>query len=937
MPGDIFDTPTKTLEPPTKREDEPAEQRTETSGEGGSEKRVGTVLGRYVVLSELGRGGMSVVYAAYDPQLDRRVALKVVRGDKLSAKHRARLHREAQALARLSHPSVVTVFDVGDFEDDTFVAMELVDGMTLRDWSKQRPRTWREVVRVLVAAGRGLAAAHAAGIVHRDIKPDNIVVGDDGSVKLVDFGLARDLGDRSFDSNDAISGESGSDASSSSSSSMRRLEQVTQHDHVVGTPAYMPPEQRGHSIDADERSDQFSFCATLYEALYNQKPFKMSRKNVLDPEEQPTVADRPGVAVRTLAAPPPAKTTVPAWLQRVVVRGLAVDKQHRYPSVEALLRELDRDPQRTRRRIALGVAALVAVVGLAVLATQRLMPSAAPSCSTGAERVAVRWNAERRAAIDRAAAALAMPWAAPAAAAFGDRVDRYAGAWKTMYREACEATRVRGTQSPEALDLRMACLDHRLADLGALVEVMGTAGADALRKAGEVVATLPPVSDCADVAALRQVSHRPTDPATARVLDAIDGDLSRVTALYAIGDIVRMQPLVERVIVDARTTGFPPPLAQALYWRGRAFADRQGGPDAKAMFEESMSAALGAGDDRMAADATARLAQEWLWAGELPEFARWARIARALADRSHAVEIGMFVDQLDCMSNHFPGKVQTRLACLRALEKRREAAGQPSEWLVTTLGIAATEAGELVDAIHWLERGVELARAENGADHPRTLEMRAYLCHGLDELGDFARSATECHDAIDRLTRSAPDDHVLLARLQLYVGQAEQALGHPDAAKSLLEAAIANGDDDLKLDAQTELAGHADGDVVAERKDALAETVKAFEKYNPKHPNIIAARHELGTALLAHGDAAAAAAELATADADADPTEISPLELAQLRFVRAQAIVKAKGDMALARKLATDALALHRAHAPDTARFRTETAELEAFIATLGP
>ena len=157
-----------------------------------------TMLGRYVVLNELGRGGMSVVYAAYDPELDRRVALKVVRADQLSEAHRARLHREAQALARLSHASVVTVFDVGDIINDTFVAMELVEGMSLREWMKQ-PRTWREVVRVIVAAGRGLAAAHAAGIVHRDVKPDNIVIAANGAVKLVDFGLARDLGDKSVD------------------------------------------------------------------------------------------------------------------------------------------------------------------------------------------------------------------------------------------------------------------------------------------------------------------------------------------------------------------------------------------------------------------------------------------------------------------------------------------------------------------------------------------------------------------------------------------------------------------------------------------------------------------------------------------------------------------------------------------------------------------
>ncbi|MEO7093913.1 MAG: serine/threonine-protein kinase, partial [Polyangiales bacterium] len=479
------------------------------------------MLGRYVVLEELGRGGMSVVYIAYDPELDRRVALKVVRGDKLTEAHRARLHREAQALARLSHPSVVTVFDVGDLADDTFVAMELVDGMTLRDWCQQ-PRTWREVVRVLRLAGQGLAAAHAAGIVHRDIKPDNIVVSATGEVKLVDFGLARDLGDRSGEVSDAISGDpdagdSGSDLdrSASSATTLRPLGQITQHGRVIGTPAYMPPEQRGRSVDADERSDQFSFCATLYEALYKQRPFKSSKKLMLDPDEQLTVAERPGVAIRTLAAPPPKKTDVPAWLQRVVSRGLAVDRNARYPSIDALLVELERDPQRMRRNIAIGAGALASVAAIATLLTWRMMPTsthaAGPTCSTGEDRIAASWSPEKRAAIDRAAAVRGAPWTAGAVAAFADRADHYAADWKAMYQDACEATHVRAAQSSEALDLRSACLDRHLAGLAALISVMSDANLDALRKGGESVDNLPPVSDCADVQALRQVVRRPTD------------------------------------------------------------------------------------------------------------------------------------------------------------------------------------------------------------------------------------------------------------------------------------------------------------------------------------------------------------------------------------------------------------------------------------------
>jgi tetratricopeptide (TPR) repeat protein len=275
---------------------------------------------------------------------------------------------------------------------------------------------------------------------------------------------------------------------------------------------------------------------------------------------------------------------------------------------------------------------------------------------------------------------------------------------------------------------------------------------------------------------------------------------------------------------------------------------------------------------------------------------------------------------------------------LRALADRKD--GVPNEWLVTTLGIAASEAGEPAEAIHWLERGVELARDENGADHPRTLEMRAYLCHGLNELGDFDRAAGECRDALARLQKIAPDDTALVSRLQLYLADAATSLHHLDEARPLLEAAAANGDDEIKLAAKSELAelGGKKSDpkaAITEHREALAETAKVFAPFNPHHPNILAERLELGKALLDHGDNAAALAELTKADEDADPTEMSPLALAQIRFARAQAVMKATKDHDKARELATSALALYREHAPDTARFREERGAIETWLSGL--
>ncbi|HUQ01789.1 MAG TPA: serine/threonine-protein kinase [Kofleriaceae bacterium] len=920
--------------------DEPTATAATEASSGGpalTPRGPGTLFGRYVVQEELGKGGMSVVYAAYDPELDRRVALKVVRADRLTTQHRQRLHREAQALARLSHPNVVTVFDAGDVGDETFVAMELISGRSLRRWI-ETTRTWREILTVMLAAGRGLAAAHAAGIIHRDVKPDNIVISEAGVVKLVDFGLARDLGDRSLDSD---SSDGLPTPTSIDSGALRPLEEITQLGHVVGTPAYMAPELRARRSDADQRSDQFSFCATLYEALYGQRPFNVSRKQALDPREQLTIVDKPGGELRTMAAPPPKDSLVPGWLADVVTRGLAADAPHRYANVEALLKALDRDPQRTRRRIGLAVAATAVVVGATAAVTAALTPvvTHAPTCSDGGDKLAAIWNPGVQASLAKAARGRGLTWGDTAIAAFAHDADRFGAQWRSMRLEACTATRVRGEQSEEALDLRMACLDRHLAGLGALVSVLGEADADALRRAGDAVDELPSLDECKDAMRLRQVVRPPDDALVLAKVASIEGDLARLAALYAVGDFARAAPLGEQVVASARATNHAPIIARALYWKGRTVADR-GGTEALALYDETFTSALAAGDDAMAADAAARIAQEELFGARLDEFDHWKRTALALSARTHTEEIELFVSQLACMSYHWTGKVQTRLSCLRALAERREKASRPSEWLVTTLGVAATESGHPAEAIEWLERGVELSRSENGADHPRTLEMRAYLCRGLDEAGEDARAAAECRDALARLERIAPDDASLVTMLEANLAQAEKDLGNMTQARALWTKVAAGPDQERALEAKAALAvlaGQRSGDpagAIQGRRASLAATIELYGRFDPHHPNIIAERHELAAALLRSGDAKGAAEELARADSDADEKEMNPLSLSRLRHARSLAITKSKGDPALALQLARDAKAL-LAGAPTTAPFATERAAVDAWIAEL--
>jgi serine/threonine protein kinase len=227
----------------------------------------GALVARYRIVRPIGAGGAGVVYEAFDPQLGRRIALKMVRPDAADeiSTGPTRLLREAQAMARLSHPNVVNVHDAGTFEGQVFAAMEYVDGRTLATWLTETRPAWPSIVRVFIDAGRGLAAAHSAHLIHRDFKPENVLLGSDGRARVTDFGLARtnQFGEPEW----ASATPSGGGAAR-----LPSLLTLTEAGALAGTPAYMAPEQF-QGARADERTDQFNFCAALYKALYRQRPF----------------------------------------------------------------------------------------------------------------------------------------------------------------------------------------------------------------------------------------------------------------------------------------------------------------------------------------------------------------------------------------------------------------------------------------------------------------------------------------------------------------------------------------------------------------------------------------------------------------------------------------------------------------------------------------
>jgi serine/threonine protein kinase len=306
----------------------------------------GGVIGRYMILSVLGSGGMGVVYAAYDPELERKVALKLLRPSAVAAEC-ARLLREARTLARVAHPNVVSVFDVGTHGDEVFVAMEFVEGVTLGRWLSQRARSTRAVLEVFIAAARGLAAAHRADVIHRDFKPDNVMVDGDGRVRVLDFGLARAGPGLELQEADETL-VSGSTAALKADSLTPPL---TRTGALQGTPAYMAPEQwRRAAVTAS--SDQFAFCVALWEGLFGQRPFRGATMSAL---ARAVTAGKPEV-------PTGSGRRIAPYLRRVLERGLATAPERRFATMDELLAALARGPAQQRLRLlglGLGLAALV--------------------------------------------------------------------------------------------------------------------------------------------------------------------------------------------------------------------------------------------------------------------------------------------------------------------------------------------------------------------------------------------------------------------------------------------------------------------------------------------------------------------------------------------------------------------------------------------------
>jgi eukaryotic-like serine/threonine-protein kinase len=951
----------------------------------------GACVDRYIIVDELGVGGMGVVYQAFDPELGRPVALKLLHAKNDSSDRlRGRLLREAQALARVSHPNVIAVHDVGTVGDDVFIATEFVEGITLRRWLSRQPRSERQILDAFLAAGEGLSAAHRAGLVHRDFKPDNVMVAADGRVRVLDFGLARAAGgDDSHETPPPDAGASPPDDAplgpndatrerpprfdvtrpNDASGYDRLSAPLTRAGSIMGTPRFMAPEQRiGAAVD--ERADQFSFCLALYEALVGEFPFAGESveeldRNVLDGR------------MREL----PATARVPRWLVAVLVRGMSVDPAARWPSMQALLAALRADP-RVARRGRLSALAVVLVLGAAVATLRIVQKREIHACAGAESKLAGIWDAPRRAAIRAAFDASGKPYAADARAAVERLFDDYTRRWVAMHIDACEATNVRRDQSQETLDLRMTCLDDRLLQLATLSNLYAAGGASTVEHAAQSAASLPGLELCADSAALRAPVAPPADRAAREKVEALRHDIARANALGLAAQYDEALRVIRGAVGEAASLHYPPIDAEAERQLGQLLGDRGEFPEAAAALHRAFVAALAGHHEEAAARAAIDLISA---TGErqahYDDADRWSAVAEALVGRLQRKDEleGILYTNRSLLRDR-EGKYDDALAdATRALASKQRTFGPGHYTLAASyhqLGNIHESRSEWAQALDSYRAAYDIERRTLGPDHPMLIKSRVGMADVYGESGEHERALAMYESALVDFRR-VQADHPSLPMVYNNMAEELQALARPKEAMAQYQraydiwqkqlgpsfettVALNNmGQAQLSLGQPTEALGYfIKAQEVCERVlgprhsrcglnlGGLGEAYRRLGKLDAaidcfmrarsiiesslgdKNVQLVPALVGIGRVQLARHAAAAASLPLSRALAirQADPGD--GVELAEVRFALAQAIVATDRPRALA--LATQA---RDAWAKAGARHVAPLAEATAWLA----
>jgi eukaryotic-like serine/threonine-protein kinase len=727
-------------------------------------------IGRYVVLERIGRGTNGIVYSAYDPDLHRRVAVKVLRPRNQQMPGATELLlREARAIARLSHPNVVAVHDVGTtgtahdrLAPGVFIVMELVDGAGLDEWLEERRRRWRDVLDTLVPIGKALLAAHRRGLVHRDVKPANVLLGSDGRARLADFGLV-----------------SLASASTEASTSLGATDPF--HGTAVGTPATMAPEQH-LGRPADARTDQYGYCATLHMALHGRLPFAATGLDAL-------------LAAKRTQRPIGAAPDVPAWLDDVIARGLAPDPARRFSDMAELVAALERGRGRRRRRASVGLAA-IAVGCIGMLAIRSAEPSAAERCRVaGDQAMAAAWTHETRAAVRAGMRATGAPRAEGAVAAVESTIDARVDEWHGVREQVCDAM---GDDGDVVSAAKVACLDAIVVEVDELAQLLGAADRDVVHGVPTAVRYLTSASECL----------APGTDVDARELDVT---LRRARLHEAAGRTGSAAVLAEQALADARARGDATAEARALAVGCRLALLRSGRREAEPTCEAALLSAERAGHDELTTAGLIRMVEAMDGHGDA---ARLYRLAEArLAGRPHAVATLrvdlMFARARVHQSHDRLGPAGD--AARAALAYAEESFEPDSPELVEALNLVAVldyRTGRLAAAGAAYRRAIDITARTRGADDADMGPLSNNLA-GLElERGEPAAALGLLVTALAIKTAIGGSESPRLVNTLGRIAQAWHALGEHEAALAVAHRAVAIAAREGEADPR--LLGHAE-------------------------------------------------------------------------------------------------------------------------------
>lgn len=898
----------------------------------------GTALGRYVVLDRIGRGGMGEVLRALDPDLDRVVALKLVlledatRGDAA-----LRLVREAQAIAKLSHPHVVQVFDVGTdrASGDVFIAMEYVDGSTLRAWLKQAPRTPHEIFDVFAQAGEGLLAAHAAGIVHRDFKPENVLVDGRGRARVLDFGLAKPTAhawgvvqegapaqeddERPTDSQDgsapgqrrhptsasahairasgALLAQLRSSTGDRAASSGKLLDsEITIAGARVGTPAYMPPEQiAGEAVDA--RADQYAFAVALWEALFGELPFENASIDAflyakLDGRRRPM----------------PARPRLPRELAAALERALATSPNDRHPSLDVLVTALGRaarGPSSSRPVLWLGAAGLLTIA--AAITSLATPERAGTTCDDAVARVDALWSSARRDEVHDGLASVQRPFAADTAELALARLDAATTTWRELARGNCTAT-----EDPLG-SARALCLDRALLRLDRTLDAFSHADDAVVEQAASAAeALVAAVERCASVehvTALVAERQQVVDEDDRAMLAKLEAQ----SELRALGRLDAARSLLAEVEPPEELLSWPP-LLRARWAMARS----------EDLLQEGDASAA----DSLLDDVEALLVGEplpdearfeWLglratvveWLGQPERLRSTLERARDFGERTlGATDTGVVLaagrlgDAAWAVGDYEQAYAEYDAAAtrLRALGRGRDDASLMllDRWRFE----AASALGRNDEAISGLRDVTERSATLRGDEHPETIGARHSLASALARAGEETLAVDEFSRVLALLRRDpAGADLDTMVSVLGNVGAMSLALGRLDDAEVHLREAL------TLVEASPDGTGAPQwaalranlGSVALRRGDPRSaillfeEGLRALEGKGQEHTtNAVMTRLSLASALVVSGQTERAHAQLEAAATSAK--NVGNPELDE-RVEQALSALRAEGEI----------------------------------------